>query len=94
MQIDGIKVPYSPKREGFARRTFMRTDVQLAEFENTFTRSINEISAGLVLPEEDRYPYFHCSPTACSDFGGCPFIDVCMHGKDHPLVKERFNDKS
>lgn len=96
--IDGIKVPYSaptvrkPEQDNFVRRTFQRSELQMAEFINTYDRITNDIL--FMLKTNPAKPeHFHQCPTACGNYGGCKFLPICMHGFDHPAVKDEFVTK-
>lgn len=90
IQVDAIKVPYPSKTDGFVRRTFMRTDLQMEEFLNTYLRITDFITSNLDKPEEDRLKAFHQNQTSCDSYGGCKYLPICEHGFDHPAMKNEF----
>ena len=95
VQIDAIKVPPPQKANAvpFARETFMRTEVQMADFLNTYYRMTEEIKKGLNLPEKEQLQFFNCMQTACGDYGGCAFLGLCTHGLEHPSMRVDFDFK-
>ena len=68
--IDGIKVPY-PVRSGepFVRQMFLRTDEQIENAIETYTKAVGEIRKG----------NFPCNPNSCANWGGCPYLLKCKH---------------
>lgn len=98
-QIDGVHVPYEtqgPRAKqpptNFARRTFLRTELQLTDWVNTWCRKTDTICKGLELKgDAERLKYFNCEPSQCNNFGGCPYLPVCMYGLEHPMIRESFN---
>jgi RecB family exonuclease len=92
IQVDGIKVPYQEK-DNFIRRIFLRTEVQMGDWLNTYLSVTNRILATISLPEEKRLLSFPCNQQSCANYGGCPYLTVCQYGFSHPLVKENFTLK-
>jgi len=100
IQIDGIKVP--PPKEGsatqpFARRTFIRTELQIADAVNTWCRMTDYIMEGInKYGEEDQEAlaaHMYCNQSKCNDYGGCEFRPICTYGFDHPTVQVDFTRK-
>jgi len=89
IQIDGIKVPYSEK-DGFVRQIFDRSELQMADWLNTYLNCTNQIIENLEKDEKGRLESFYQCPTACDDYSGCPYLSLCMYGLNHPAVKEGF----
>lgn len=86
IQVDAIHVPLG-KNENFVRRTFQVTELQKADFLNTYTR---ETSSILKAVEENSPEAFPCRQKSCSDFGGCKYLNVCKYGFDYPDVQTQF----
>lgn len=93
--IDLIKVPFSTGKsrstgrpvENFVRRSYLRSDLQLEEFLNTYKRLTEEILANAASEDAAKFP--QC-PTACGNYGGCEYLPVCKYGYSHPAVRIDF----
>ena len=94
IQIDAICVPPStpsqPKRECFVRQHFMRTDLQVEDFLNTYKHVTDYIMDSLAKPKEKWPSLFYCNTSECDKYGGCKFLPVCTHGLEHPAVQLDF----
>lgn len=94
VQVDGFHYPLPVKKTenpNYERRTFFFTDMQMEDYLITYNTITNEILEYIQLPKEKQPFKFHTCETSCSDFGGCPYIDVCKHGFKHPSVKINFD---
>lgn len=97
--VDAIKVPYSTgvsrttkePIENFVRRSYLRTDLQMAEFLNSYSHITEEILEAL--SHGDSPEAFPQCPTACSNYGGCEYHPVCKHGFSHPSTSLDFEVK-
>ena len=96
VQVDAIKVPRPAKKDTLAldRREFYITDIQFAEFENTYCKVTDQIMKGLELPEDEQALYFHQVMTSCDKYGGCSFIELCQFGFDNVSVGSMFERRS
>lgn len=90
VQIDAVKVPLELPEKTFQRRSMDYTELQQAEFLNTYQQVVDRILTNLEYCEEDQLGKFYQCPTACSDYGGCEFLSICQHGLSHPDVKVVF----
>ena len=99
IQIDGIKVPPPTETSStspFARRTFIRTDLQIQDALNTWCRMTDYMMAGIEKYKDDMdglAAYMYADQTKCGDYGGCKYLPICMHGFDHPSVQVDFTRK-
>lgn len=87
--IDAIHVPVLGERssaEQFARRSFTRTDEQIEEAVRTYCRKTDYLMEGMNKGGKDRLDHFYCDQNRCNDYSGCPYLGVCQHGPDHPMV--------
>lgn len=94
VQIDSIRTPVNMKApsEGFVRRTFMRTEVQVHDAITTAVHRTNHIMG--VLKEsrtvQELLDLMPCNQHNCNDYGGCPYLGVCKHGLGHPSLCTEF----
>jgi hypothetical protein len=72
--------PKKTPQDAFIRRSFFRTDRQIAEFINSYIRVTNYIMDGFQLPEERRLDHFYQNTTQCANYGGCKYCAICKHG--------------
>jgi hypothetical protein len=87
IQVDAIRLPIM--KDSYIRRTFQPTELQRVDFLNTYERETNLILAALL--EAEPVLAFPCRQKACSDYGGCKYINICKYGLDYPDVKDQFN---
>lgn len=95
IQIDAIKVPMGKTMEDtFQRRIFDRTPLQIKEFKRTYTAKVAKAKRAAAYEEggdtKKAEQEMHCEQAACSDYGGCKYLDICMHGMNHPTAKLNF----
>jgi len=92
IQIDGIQCPLQANvEEGFVRRTFLRTELQIADWLLTYLTWSNRIMESLAIQDEgERLKAFPCDQNRCADYGGCPYLPICKHGLTHPDVQIMF----
>ena len=96
VQIDGIKVPPPPEGSStipFARRTFLREELQLEDAINTYCRVTDYIMEGMEKYKDDEEGLLHhmyCNQTKCDEYGGCEFLPICKYGFGHPAVVTEF----
>lgn len=99
IQIDGIKVPPPAPGSatvGFARRTFLREDLQIQDALNTYCQMTDYMMEALTTYEHDEemlLKKFYCNQTKCNDYGGCEYKPICMYGFSHPAVAVDFEYK-
>lgn len=88
--IDAIQTP-PPKERANAcqKRSYFRTDLQVADWENTYFHITDELMEFLSTPEPDvrNFPQFQVS---CVDYGQCPYLNICLNGLDDPSVQMDF----
>ena len=96
IQIDGIKVPPPPEKGAtipFARRTFTRTELQVADALNTWCRVTDYIVGTLAKYKEDEEALcaaMYCNQTKCKEYSGCEYLPICKYGFKHPSVQVEF----
>jgi len=79
IQIDAIHIPWEAKKTNFVRTTFPRSDTQVLDWLNYYINRTNEILQRLKV--EDKKTAFYQDPARCNDFGGCPFLSLCLYGE-------------
>lgn len=92
IQIDAIRVPGESSKD-FQRRTFIRTDLQMEEWLNTYIKVTDEILDFISLADSVMLPKFHQNQNSCGDYGGCHFLSICQHGLNHPALRSEFKVK-
>lgn len=96
IQIDGIKVPPpepGSKTAPFVRRTFQRTELQIADAVNTYCRMTDYIMEGVEKYKDDEeglVRHMYCNQSKCNDYGGCEYLPVCKYGFKHPSIQVDF----
>jgi hypothetical protein len=89
IRIDATKIPFTGKpQDCFKRQQFDRTDTQMKEWLNTYCRVTDYIMEHIDDPEA-----MYQQQTQCDSYGGCAYIDVCIHGIKHPNVKLMFETR-
>lgn len=87
--IDGIKSPLNGPRSSsdqFARRSFVRTEEQIEEALVTYCAKTDYLMGGLGKKGRAKLNHFYCDQNRCADYSGCPFLGVCQHGHNHPVI--------
>lgn len=87
IQIDAIKVHHTPE---FVRRSFQRTESQVADWYNTYCAITGTIQSSFCSNREQEILNFYQNTTNCGKFGGCPYQSVCKYGLTHPDVQIMF----
>lgn len=86
--VDAVQVPCT-KPEHLQRRTLFHTDNQRSEWLHTYTRITNEIMERVKIGKEA----FYQNHESCTRYGLCDFLQVCVHGEDHPSLRMEFEQK-
>ena len=99
VEIDGIRIavaePLARKKDGslfkkdsdkvwFDRRIITPTTHALAELELHLNSICEFIEMGRTASKEKQPYIFFQNHNACCDYGGCPYIDLCQSGLEHP----------
>ena len=87
---DSITIDAVSIRGNFERRTNFRSDLQEADWLNTYIKITSQIKAKLKMVEEQLAPEFFQNQTSCGDFGKCKYLPICQYGLEHPATSVDF----
>jgi len=97
--VDAISTPSRPdgKHSNFVRRTFCYTELQRKEALRTYIykSDILQEKIAKILPRIDDEKYgeevFPCNQRLCADWGGCPYLSLCMYGLQDKALRAPFS---
>lgn len=96
VEIDAVVISKNPIKDpekNFHRKQFERSALQQADALLTYDRKTKFYMEGLGLPESERLAHFYCEQSQCSNYGGCPYMPICIHGLKSPIVQTDFTLK-
>ena len=98
VQIDALHCPVAKKgkTDNFQRKTWALTELQRADWINTYEEDTDKIRKCLDfgLDDEENVLSFVTRGGACGDYSGCPYLSICQHGFKHPSIKLNFERRS
>lgn len=98
VQVDLIKVPPDTDMEkGFVRKSMDRTELQMADWLNTYEEITDRIQESFTennSTSDIELRCFHQNQNSCTKYGGCPYFSICQFGLSHPDVKIMFTRKN
>jgi hypothetical protein len=92
VEIDAVVLTNKREKpdELFQRRVYDRTELQVSDALNTYLKKTNFITEGLKQNANDIPSYFYQEQSQCSNYGGCQFLPICIHGLDTPAARTDF----
>lgn len=91
--IDYVGVPFKDMEHSFCRRSFFRTDLQIQEWLNTYQYDVAHVKQWVDCPDLGAR-HFPQRQDQCDRYGGCPYLEVCIHGLDNPSIAIDFEKET